>query len=63
MNTNKHKLVFKKDGLIPFGLKSQCILAQPNGLGLEDTPNHVALKGQYKGRFYAALSERFLKWE
>jgi len=63
MNTNEHELVFKKDGLIRFGLKGQCILAQPSGLGLEDTPNRVALKGQDKGLFYVALSERFVKWE
>ena len=44
-----------------FGLKGQCILAQPSGLGLEDTPNLLALKGQGKGRFYAALSERFVE--
>jgi hypothetical protein len=63
MNTNKLKSGFMKKGLIRFGLKGQCILAQPSGLGLEDTPNLVALKGQDKDRFYAALSERFVKWE
>jgi hypothetical protein len=63
MSTNKHILGFKKDGLIRFGLKGQCILAQPNGLGPKPPPNLVVLKGQDKERFYIALSERFIKWE
>ena len=32
------------------GLKGQCILARPNGLGSKGTPNTFALKGQNKGR-------------
>ena len=59
MNTNKHKQNLQNKCSGYFGLKGQYILAQSNGLGSVIPSVFFALKGQDKGCFYVALSERF----